>query len=286
MIDSKVIEPLIKAALAEDLGAGDLTSQLLVPREARAQMEFTARQNMVACGIFILAEVYFHLDPSIRVEALVTEGQHVNKGAVLGRVKGNARPILAGERVALNLMQRMSGVATLTAQYVEAVKGTKAVILDTRKTVPGLRLLDKYAVATGGGQNHRMGLHDMVLIKDNHIALCKAPVGALVKQAHAELSLLAAGRPAIPVVVECDTLKQVEEALVAMPDRILLDNMGISMIRKAIKLAAGKAKLEASGGISLKNVRAIAKTGVDYISVGSLTHSAPAADIGADLVAL
>jgi len=187
---------------------------------------------------------------------------------------GNARALLTGERTALNIMQRMSGVATLTQTYVQAIAGTKAVLLDTRKTMPGMRILDKYAVRVGGGQNHRMRLDDMILIKDNHIALCGGlPAAVKAAQKGGEL----------PVVVECDTLEQVKEALAAAPDRILLDNMDNHSLREAVALSAGSVKLEASGGVALESVREIALTGVDYISVGKITHSAPAVDIAADI---
>ena len=331
------LQRLITLALAEDIGSGDITSQLLIPESAQAEMTFVAREEMVACGIFILAKVYGQLaSPSpaqrgragegdaqatsgarigplpnppprragegIATISLVKEGQRVAEGTILTKATGPARALLAGERVALNFMQRMCGVATLTAKYVEAVRGTKAVILDTRKTMPGMRALDKYAVRCGGGQNHRMGLYDAVLVKDNHIAL-SGGVGEAVRKVRGLLSsptflppqaggvlvntFPACGRGKVEemkIIVECDTLFQVEEALNAMPDRILLDNMDIKTLREAVKLAARKVPLEASGGVSLENVRAIAETGVDYISAGKLTHSAPAADIGADVV--
>jgi len=281
------IDNIIAAALAEDIGSGDITSQLLIPETAQVEMQFVARKDMVACGMFIPAAVYAQLDPSVQVKVLVEEGQRVKKDSVLAKANGPARALLAGERVTLNFMQRMCGVATLTAQYVEAVRGTKAVILDTRKTMPGLRALDKYAVKAGGGQNHRMGLYDMVLVKDNHIGIgdLGLGIGELIEQARKKMtSLITDHQSPIPIVVECDTLSQVEDALKAKPDRILLDNMDITTLRKAVVMADGKIPLEASGGVSLDTVRAIAETGVDYISVGKLTHSAPAADIGADIV--
>jgi len=278
-------QQLIKTALAEDIGAGDITSQLLIPEQTQAEMRFVAHEETIACGTFIPAEVYAQLDTYVRTQALVQEGQRVGKGAVLAIAAGPARALLAGERVALNLMQRMCGVAMLTSRYVEAVRGTKTIILDTRKTMPGLRALDKYAVRTGGGQNHRMGLYDAVLIKDNHIGVGGRGSGIrdLVERARAKLSsLTSVPRPPTPIIVECDTLSQVEQALAAAPDRILLDNMDLETLRKAVALAAGRIPLEASGGVSLDTIRAIAETGVDYISVGKLTHSAPAADIGAE----
>lgn len=272
--DKHALQPLISLALREDIGKGDITSQLLIPEEARATMRLNAREPMVACGGFIAEMLYAALDASVKVTLRAREGQEVQAGDTLAELSGPARSLLTGERAALNLMQRMCGIATLTARYVGAVEGTGAVILDTRKTMPGLRLLDKYAVRAGGGQNHRMRLDDMVLIKDNHIALCGSVTAAVQKARQAD---------GLPVVVECDTLRQVEEALAAHPDRIMLDNMTPEQMRKAVLLAAGKIPLEASGGVSLDNVQAIARSGVHYISIGRLTHSAPAADIGADV---
>jgi nicotinate-nucleotide pyrophosphorylase (carboxylating) len=270
------LKRIITAALAEDIGSGDITSQLLIPGQTQAEIQFVAREDMVACGTSVPAEVYAQLDKHVKVSAGTEEGKKVKAGTALAKVTGPAQALLTGERVVLNLMQRMCGVATLTRAYVDAVAGTKTIILDTRKTMPGMRMVDKYAVKTGGGQNHRMGLWDAVLIKDNHIALSNG-VRAAVQKAKA-------GARNIKIIVECDTLSQVEEALAAGPDRILLDNMDTATLRKAVALSAGKIPLEASGGISLDNIRAIAETGVDYISVGRLTHSAPGLDIGADIV--
>jgi nicotinate-nucleotide pyrophosphorylase (carboxylating) len=265
---------IVAVALAEDVGEGDITSLLTIPQDVQAEMHFVARDEMVACGTFISTMVYSQLSSFVSVEVCIEEGELTTKGSVLAIAKGPAQDLLMGERVALNFMQRMSGVATLTRKYVDAVKGTKAIILDTRKTMPGLRIIDKYAVRAGGGQNHRMRLDDMVLIKDNHIALAGGMAEA-VRRIRKKSQLM--------VEVECDTLDQVEEALSAAPDRIMLDNMTLDQIRRAVKMTAGKIPLEASGGISLSNARAIAQTGIDYISVGKLTHSAPAADIGADI---
>ena len=297
-LDKKYLSTLVGMALAEDVGAGDITSALTIPAEATAEMQLAARQGLVVCGMDVPEAVFNYLsspptsgDPvthgtafmdsrfrgndAVKIDTHVADGEYVQAGTVLVSLKGNARILLTGERTALNIMQRMSGVATLTRKYVEAVKGTKAIILDTRKTIPGLRILDKYATHCGGAKNHRMRLDDMVLIKDNHIAVCGGIANA-VKAARA--------RSRLPVVVECDTLEQLREALAAKPDRILLDNMDNAMLRDAVKLAAGTIPLEASGNVSLKTVRGIAETGVDYISVGKLTHSAPAVDIGADIV--
>jgi len=281
MTDIEQFSTIIKNALAEDIGTGDITSNLLIPEAQNAEMAFVARENMVACGLFLIALTYDLVSKTavfatqVRVNVNVREGEMVQKGTILATAKGNARILLAGERVALNLMQRMCGIASLTKQYVEAVRGTKATILDTRKTMPNLRIADKYAVKTGGGENHRFRLDDIVLIKDNHIALCGGIYEAVAK---------ARAGTDLPIVVECDTLAQVTEAIKAAPTRILLDNMSLEMLREAVQMSAGKIKLEASGGVNLSTVRAIAETGVDYISVGALTHSAAAADIGADIV--
>jgi nicotinate-nucleotide pyrophosphorylase (carboxylating) len=266
---------IIKRALIEDIGQGDVTSQLLIPENRQAEMAFVAREDLVACGVFIPQMIYAQLSNEITVEVKSEEGKKLFKNRTLVVAKGNARTLLTGERVALNLMQRMCGIATLTNQYVQAVKGTKAIILDTRKTMPNLRVLDKYSVTVGGGKNHRMRLDDMVMIKDNHIALCGG-----IKQAVAKVRV----STKLPVIVECDNLSQVAEAIVAAPDRIMLDNMDNETMKKAVAMAAGKIPLEASGSVSLATVRGIAETGVDYISIGKLTHSAPAADIGADIV--
>ncbi len=273
-VDEKILQHLVTAVLSEDVGTGDITSALTIPPDATAEMKLVARQDMVVCGIAIPQAVFTTLEASVVVTNHVDDGALVKAGTVLCTVSGNARKLLTGERTALNIMQRMSGVATLTRDYVNAVKGTKAIILDTRKTMPGLRTLDKYATQCGGAQNHRMRLDDMVLIKDNHIAVC-GNITAAVQAARAGAS--------VPVVVECDTIEQVVEALAAKPDRILLDNMDNGMLREAVKLAAGNMPLEASGNVSLQTVRAIAETGVNYISVGKITHSAPAVDIGADI---
>ncbi|MEQ1789502.1 MAG: carboxylating nicotinate-nucleotide diphosphorylase, partial [Rickettsiales bacterium] len=266
---------IIKHALTEDIGQGDITSNLLIAEDLQAEMAFVAREEMVACGLFIPELVFAQLDASVVVTLASEEGDFVAQNKVLAVAKGNARILLMGERVALNIMQRMCGVATLTRQYVQAVSDTKAVILDTRKTMVNLRVMDKYAVTVGGGKNHRFRLDDMVLIKDNHISLCGGIKQAIEK---------ARDGTKLPIVLECDTLEQVEEALNMPPDRILLDNMDNSMLRKAVAIVAGKIALEASGGVSLETVGGIAQTGVDYISVGRITHSVSAVDIGADVI--
>lgn len=271
------LNPLIKAALAEDIGTGDVTSELLIAADAQASMAFVARQEMVLSGVDVPGLVYAELNGQVQVTQKAVDGDKLAKGAVIAIVSGNARAILTGERTVLNIMQRMSAVATLTRKYVDAVAGTKTRILDTRKTMPGMRQADKYAVRMGGGMNHRMGLWDAVLVKDNHLAQdlgLKALVASLKPQAPSQM----------PIFVECDTLAQLQEVLAAKPDRIMLDNMSLDMLREAVKITAGKVPLEATGGVNLSNVRSIAETGVDYISIGAITHSAPAVDIGLDVI--
>lgn len=280
--------PLIKTALAEDIGTGDITSELLVPAGAQANLQFVAREKMVVCGGFVPALVYGELDKGVKVYTLVDDGTKVEAGAVIATVSGPARAILTGERTALNMMQRMSGVTSLTFQYVQAVAGTKARILDTRKTMPGMRLVDKYAVRVGGGHNHRIGLYDGVMVKDNHIAgvrIQDSGFRQMIEGLRAKLDVLnPESRIPIPVYVECDRLEQVQEALTAMPDRIMLDNMPLDVMKEAVRLASGSVPLEATGGVNLQNVRAVAETGVDYISIGAITHSARAVDIGLDSI--
>lgn len=269
-------EPLIHAALLEDIGRGDLTGTVLIPASQQARLVMTAREPLTVCGLEMVARVFMTLDGALHCGAAVEEGQQVAAGQQLVEVRGNARSILAAERTALNFFARLSAVATHTRRFVDAVVGTGAVILDTRKTIPGYRTLDKYAVRIGGGRNHRMRLDDGVLIKDNHIALCGG-VAAAFERARASVPVLTR------IEVECDTLGQVREALSAGAEMILLDNMPLPTLKEAVTLAAGRAYLEASGGVTLANVRAIAETGVHYISVGALTHSAPNVDIGLDI---
>ncbi len=277
------ITSLLNAALAEDIGTGDITSLATIPVEATARFAMNARAEMVACGLVFLPELMAMVDASVRVEIKVEEGAKVSAGTTLAALTGPARALLSGERVALNLVQQLSGVATLTRQYVDAVAGTGATILDTRKTWLGMRTAQKYAVKCGGGQNHRMGLFDAVLIKDNHIAVAGG-VAAAVSAARAYDANKS-------IEVECDTLAQLDEALAAGVDSVLLDNMSNEQLREAVAKvrmhnAATKqaVKTEASGNVSLATVRAIAETGVDYISVGKLTHSAVAVDVGLDEV--
>ena len=272
-----LIEPVVRAALAEDLGrAGDVTAQACVPAEARMTAVFAARRSGVVAGIDCARLAVGLMDPGARFETLATDGDALESGQVLARVEANARALLAAERTALNLLGRLSGIATETRRYVEAVSGTHARIADTRKTTPGLRALEKHAVVCGGGVNHRFGLDDAVLIKDNHVALCGG-VGEAVRRARASIGHL------MKVEVEIDRLDQLEEALAEGPDVVMLDNFSLDDLRAAVAMTAGRAVLEASGGVTLDTVRAIAETGVDVISVGALTHSAPGLDIGLDI---
>jgi nicotinate-nucleotide pyrophosphorylase (carboxylating) len=265
------MQDLIERALAEDVGQGDLTTAAVVPKGARARALVEQRAAGVLTGLRVAEAVFGRLDPSLRWRAEAPEGEWREPGPV-ATVEGVAAGILAGERVALNLVGRLSGIATLTARYVEAVEGTGARILDTRKTTPGLRALEKEAVRAGGALNHRSSLHDAILVKENHAALAGG-VGAATRRA-------LAGAPAgVPVEVECADLGEVEEALAAGAPRLLLDNMDPETLGRAVGLASGSAVLEASGGVTLANAREIAATGVDFISVGALTHSAPALDV-------
>lgn len=271
----QAINEIVARALAEDIGKGDITSLATLPKGLAQSFRFVAREELVVCGLEVMREVFRAVDKNVKLTCKVKEGAKVKKGAVIAEVKGKVSSILTAERVALNLMQRLSGVATVTRQYVDAVKGTRAIILDTRKTMPGMRELDKYAVRVGGAQNHRMRLDDGVLIKDNHILACGS-----VAKAVASAKRYLKGR--MKITVECDTLVQVKQALAAGADRLLLDNMSTVNLKKAVALVNRKVKLEASGGVTLKNVREVAKTGVDYIAIGALTHSVRAVDIGLD----
>jgi nicotinate-nucleotide pyrophosphorylase (carboxylating) len=265
------LKELIAKALVEDLGSGDITSEATIRPESESVAVMLAKQDLVLAGIDVAREVFRHLDPDIRFTLFAKDGDRVNAGTEIAKLSGNTRALLAGERTALNLLQHLSGIATLTAKYVEAIRGLKAEMLDTRKTLPGLRQLEKYAVRMGGGRNHRMGLYDMILIKDNHIRAS----GGIAKAI--ESARNRAGQ--LKVEVETSTLDDVREALSSKADIIMLDNMPIDMMREAVKLIAGRALVEASGNITLETIRSIAETGVDFVSSGSLTHSAPAADI-------
>jgi nicotinate-nucleotide pyrophosphorylase (carboxylating) len=274
------IQCALAAALAEDIGSGDVTTLAAVPANARIVAVMRAREPLVVAGMAFAQAAFRQLSPSINIKRLVHDGQRVKAGAGLLRISGPARAILSAERVALNFVQRLSGVATLTAQFVDAVRGTGAKILDTRKTTPGWRRFEKYAVACGGGCNHRFGLFDLVLIKDNHLAALRDAkpnaIAAAVCRARKKF-------PQLQVEVEADTLEQVQQAVAADADIILLDNMKSAQLQKAVKIVAGRAKTEASGGVNLKTVRTMAKTGLDFISVGALTHSARAVDLGLDI---
>lgn len=268
----------IRAFLAEDLGRGDITGEAIFPPEATGRAVFIAKEELVAAGIAELAPLVFRTrNPTIEAQALVRDGERVTAGTRLLQLAGPVRDLLAAERVALNLCQRLCGIATLTASFVELVRDLPVQILDTRKTTPGLRALEKYAVRMGGGHNHRFNLNDGILIKDNHIAAA----GSI---AEAVRRVRACNGPGPAVEVECETLAQVEEALAAGAEIIMLDNMDLAMMGQAVGLAKGRALLEASGGVRRENVRAIAATGVDRISIGALTHSAPAKDISMEML--
>ncbi len=271
-----LIEPVVRAALAEDLGrAGDITSAACIDADARLAARFAARRFGVVAGVACVRLSLQSLDPTARFEAVAGDGEAVQAGTMIARVEANARALLSAERTALNLMGRLSGIATLTQAYVAAVAGTGAVITDTRKTTPGLRALEKYAVRCGGGVNHRFGLDDAILIKDNHVAAAGG-VGPAIRRARAAAGHL------VKVEAEVDSLDQLGEALAERPDVIMLDNFSLADLRAAVARAKGQVVLEASGGVTLETVRAIAETGVDVISVGALTHSAPVLDIGLD----
>jgi nicotinate-nucleotide pyrophosphorylase (carboxylating) len=273
-----IIGPVVRAALAEDLGrAGDLTAMACIDADARLTAAFAARKAGTIAGLDCARLAVLAMDPEATFETLVGDGDQVPAGTVLARVSANARALLSAERTALNLLGRLSGVATLTRAYVDAVAGTKARITDTRKTTPGLRALEKYAVRCGGGTNHRFGLDDAILIKDNHVAACGG-VGEAIRRARTFAGHL------VKVECEVDGLDQLAQALEAGPDVIMLDNFSLDDLRTAVALTAGRVTLEASGGVTLAAIAAIAATGVDVISVGALTHSAPVLDVGLDAV--
>jgi nicotinate-nucleotide pyrophosphorylase (carboxylating) len=278
----KQVERIVKDALAEDLVSGDVTTDALIPSDLKGRASILVKKDGVLAGIDVAREVFRQVDRSLRFKALVKDGARVRKGKVVATVEGKVAGILRAERTALNFLQHLSGIATETARYVEAVSGTKAVITDTRKTIPGLRLLAKYAVRAGGGKNHRLNLGDGVLIKDNHLIALRANsvgLGEAVEKARQHVP------KNLKVEVEVESVPQAREALAAGADIIMLDNMKLEDMRKAVKLVKGKALLEASGGITLDNVRSVADTGVDLISIGALTHSAKALDISLELEA-
>jgi nicotinate-nucleotide pyrophosphorylase (carboxylating) len=273
------IRAAVKAALAEDIGSGDATTLATVPFGLTAHAVIRAREPLVVAGAEFVGMAFRELSRKVKVQKVLRDGMHAKAGDVLLKISGPARPILTAERVALNFIQRLSGVATLTSKFVAAVRGTGAQILETRKTTPGWRRFEKYAVACGGGTNHRIGLFDMVLIKDNHLAALRDEkpnaIAAAISRARKKY-------PKLKIEVEADTLAQVRQALDAGAEMILLDNMSPAQLRQAVKIVNGHAKTEASGGVNLQTVRAIAQTGVDFISVGALTHSARAVDIALD----
>lgn len=273
------VRQAVRQALTEDVGAGDVTTAATVPEDASATALMRAREPLVVAGLALAEAAFRELSEKVRLSRHVADGEQVDGGKILLRISGPARALLTAERVALNFVQRLSGVATAAAQFVQAVRGTPAQILDTRKTTPGWRRLEKYAVTCGGAVNHRAGLYDMVLIKDNHLAALRHaspnPIAAAVQRAREVY-------PQLKIEVETDTLDQVDEALAAGADLILLDNMNPVQLRLAVQKCKGHARTEASGGVSLATVRAIAEAGVDFISVGAITHSARAVDIGLD----
>lgn len=276
-LDLERTEKIIQNALDEDLGKGDVTSSLTISEDAVIEASFVTRERSVICGIPVVEQIFSRKAGQVEVVPQLIEGMVVKQGSCFLKVTGNARVILAYERVALNLLQRMSGIANLTRQFVDKISHTEAKILDTRKTIPNLRVLEKYAVWIGGGRNHRFCLDDGILIKDNHISIAGSNIEDIVKYAKENAP------KNMQVEIECDTLEQVEQALKSGADIILLDNMDINSLKKAVEMNSGQALLEASGGVTLETVKDIAETGVNYISVGALTHSAVAVDIGLDI---
>jgi nicotinate-nucleotide pyrophosphorylase (carboxylating) len=269
-LDARAVETLIELALQEDLGAGDWTTDSLIPPDHQTRCVILAQAKGILCGVEIAKRVFQRLDSSVRFTDALTDGARLAPDVRVLTIEGNTRALLKAERTALNFLQHLSGIATRTRQFVDAVAGTGAQIVDTRKTTPALRLLEKYAVRVGGGRNHRVGLYDGILIKDNHLAALGGDIAEAVRRARQHAHHLLA------VEVECTTLAQVKQAVAAGADGILLDNMPLETLREAVRLAKGRVRfLEASGGITLENVRAIAETGVDFISVGAITHSAP-----------
>ncbi len=273
-LDPSEIDAVVERALAEDIGDGDLTTRATVPPETMLKTVMAARQDLVVAGMPIVVEIFRRLAPTARLEIITGDASRVAARGLIARIEGPAEGLLTAERTALNVLQMLSGIATVTARYVALLDGLDCKLLDTRKTLPGLRAVSKYAVRCGGGTNHRMRLDDGVLIKDNHIAVAGG-VGEAVRRAKA------AGLG--DVRAECDTLAQVEEALAAGADSLLLDNMAPETLRQAVVIVGRRVELEASGGVTLETLRAIAETGVDYVSVGAITQSAPAVDIGLDL---
>ncbi|MGY8654352.1 MAG: carboxylating nicotinate-nucleotide diphosphorylase [Verrucomicrobiia bacterium] len=280
-LSAEAVQTAVDRALQEDIGSGDATTLATVPSDSVSTASMVARQKMVVCGLPLAEAAFRSLAAELKITPGVADGDPIEAGRELLRIEGPTRAILTGERTALNFIQRLSGVATLTANYVDAIAGTTTQILDTRKTTPGWRLLEKYAVACGGGRNHRFGLHDLIMIKDNHLAALRdQPPSAIA----AAVARARAAYPDLRVEVEADTLEQVAQAADSGADIILLDNMPPEILTEAVKIIAGRAETEASGGITLDTIRAVAETGVDFISVGALTHSAKAVDIGLDFL--
>ncbi|KRE22004.1 nicotinate-nucleotide pyrophosphorylase [Bosea sp. Root483D1] len=275
MYDSFATDRLIDHWLIEDIGACDLTVQVMIEADETGKFQMNAREPMIVAGVEIAARVFKRYDPELKVTLLVKDGDKVEKGAILVEIEGAARSVLTAERTALNIAQRLSGIANETARYAAAMAGSKARLIDTRKTTPGLRMMEKHAVTCGGGLNHRLGLDNGVMIKDNHIAVCGS-ITAAVERARKKLPVLT------KLEVECDNLGQVEEAAKCGADVIMLDNMSVADMTEAVRLIAGRAKIEASGGINIDTIGPISKTGVDYISTSKITQSAPAVDIGLD----
>lgn len=266
------LQPTIRQALSEDIGDGDVTTECIVPADLRLTGRLVAKEAGVIAGLAVAQQTFHLTGDQVEFQAAVKDGDAVTAGQVVATVSGSGRPLLSGERVALNFLQRMSGIATLTRRFVEAVSGTRAKILDTRKTAPGLRLFDKWAVRLGGGQNHRVGLYDMALIKENHIAVAFSIADAVAR-------VRAKDQRHRAVEVEVKNLAELQETLPLQVDRILLDNMSLDEMSEAVQLTAGRVPLEASGNITLENVATVAATGVDYISIGALTHSVRALDV-------
>ena len=275
MYDVFATDRLIDHWLVEDIGACDLTVQVMIEPNETGKFYMNAREPMIVAGVEVAARVFKRYDPELKVTLRVKDGDKVEKGAILVEIEGSARSVLTAERTALNIAQRLSGIANETARYAAAMAGSKARLIDTRKTTPGLRMMEKHAVTCGGGLNHRLGLDNGVMIKDNHIAVCGS-ITAAVERARKKLPVLT------KLEVECDRLEQVEEAAKAGADVIMLDNMSVADMTRAVALIAGRAKVEASGGINIDTIGPISRTGVDYISTSKITQSAPAVDIGLD----
>jgi nicotinate-nucleotide pyrophosphorylase (carboxylating) len=277
VLNPLLITEAVRAALIEDLGrAGDITTLATIPAGRRARAVIAARKRGVVAGLPFAREAFRQFDPSVRFEALVSDGDRLEPGTIVARIEGEARSVLSAERVALNFMGRLSGIASLAATYVEKVAGTKATIVDTRKTTPGLRAFEKYAVRCGGAQNHRYGLDDAILIKDNHVAVAGG-IGPALQAAKRQAGNF------VKIEIEVDTLAQLEEVIAEGADIVMLDNMSVSDMTRGVAMVGGRMKVEASGGINLDTVAAIAATGVDMISVGALTHSVSVLDLGLDI---